>query len=282
MLKQRIITALLLLPVFLAGLFATAPEGFAWFTAAVVAIAAWEWARLGGLNHQGQRLGYAALVLLVLYASRDLAPVVPLALSFAAWLAAAALVVTWPRGQRFWETRGVRLGIGVLLLQTTWMALMFLRSGDWQMAPAIDPRLLILYVFLVVWAADIGAYFAGRRWGHRKLAPAVSPGKSVEGALGGLVAVSVVSAVCGIAVGLPHAMILQLAVISLVTASLSIVGDLFESLAKRAVGLKDSSGILPGHGGVMDRIDSLTAAAPVFAFLLYLSGWIVPTVVGGQ
>lgn len=274
MLKQRIITALIMLPIFLGGLFWTSPVGFAWFTGLLVMVAAWEWARMGGIEAQGGRIAFAVATGALLPLGTSLPSTLVLLLAFVGWTGATWLVMTWPTLKTLWSRPVVRLVSGFLLLQATWLALLNLRTAGWTLAGDVPGELLILYVFLIVWCADVGAYFAGRRWGRRKLAPLVSPGKSVEGAVGGLVAVSVLPFLCGAWAGLDMSAQLMLWLVSLVTAAYSIVGDLLESLAKRVVGLKDSSQILPGHGGIMDRIDSVTAAAPIFCFLLVLLGWL--------
>lgn len=274
MLKQRVITALIMLPVFLAGLFATSPAGFAWFTGAIIAVAAWEWARLGGLDVQWQRCAYAAFVIAILYVFYPGPALGLLALSGLFWLAAGWLVWSWPKSQALWQKSAVRLLSGLVVLPGAWSALGLMRGAQFALLPDLAPVLMILYVFLIVWAADIGAYFTGKRWGKRKLAPSVSPGKSVEGALGGLVAVAILPLAVSLTAGISFGNWLVLTVITLIAAAFSIVGDLFESLAKRSVGMKDSSQILPGHGGIMDRIDSVTAAAPIFAMLCYLAGWL--------
>ncbi|MBK8970200.1 MAG: phosphatidate cytidylyltransferase [Hahellaceae bacterium] len=274
MLKQRIITALIMLPIFLGGLFWTSPVGFAWFTGVLVMVAAWEWARMGGMEAQGGRIAFAVATGALLPLGTSLPSTLVLLLAFVGWTGATWLVMTWPTLKTLWSRPVVRLVSGFLLLQATWLALLNLRTAGWTLAGDVPGELLILYVFLIVWCADVGAYFAGRRWGRRKLAPLVSPGKSVEGAVGGLVAVSVLPFLCGAWAGLDMSAQLMLWLVSLVTAAYSIVGDLLESLAKRVVGLKDSSQILPGHGGIMDRIDSVTAAAPIFCFLLVLLGWL--------
>ena len=128
---------------------------------------------------------------------------------------------------------------------------------------------LLLLVLAIIWAADIGAYFAGHRWGRLKLAPQVSPGKTLEGVAGGLVSAVLVAGAGGSLLGLPLAVMLPL---GLCMAALSIVGDLAESMFKRSVGLKDSGRLFPGHGGLLDRIDSITAAAPLFALALQWMG----------
>ena len=133
---------------------------------------------------------------------------------------------------------------------------------------------VILYIFLVVWVADIGAYFAGRAFGKAKLAPRVSPGKSWAGVWGGLAAVALLAIVASLLANAGVAEAMLLVVASLVTGFVSVLGDLLESMLKRFRGIKDSSQLLPGHGGIMDRIDSLTAAIPVFALMITLLGWL--------
>jgi len=136
-----------------------------------------------------------------------------------------------------------------------------------------EANLLILAVMVLVWGADIGAYFFGRRFGRRKLAPQVSPGKSWEGVFGGLFVTLVLCAVVGVYRDWSISHLLLALLGTALVVMISVVGDLTESMFKRQAGIKDSSNLLPGHGGVLDRIDSLTAAIPVFAALLWLSGW---------
>ncbi|MCL7462548.1 phosphatidate cytidylyltransferase [Pseudomonas sp. NW5] len=268
MLKQRIITALFMLPVALAGFFWLQGGWFALFIAAVITVGAWEWAQLAGLAAQRQRIGYAALVLLalgVLYLLPALAvPVLWLALLW--WLLAVLLLYGYPSSARFWQARGLRLLIGLLVLLPAWQGLMLLKA--WPLG-----NLLILAVMLLVWTADIGAYFVGRRYGQRKLAPAVSPGKSREGVYGGLAACLLLTVLASVYFDWTvRQLLLALPAVALLVL-VSVVGDLTESMFKRQAGLKDSSALLPGHGGVLDRIDSLTAAVPLFAVLLWLYGW---------
>lgn len=268
MLKQRIITAAILLPVALIGFFLLEGLAFALFIGVVVSLGAWEWARMAGCVGQPARVGYALLVaalLAVLYVLPVLAPWL-LTVSVFWWLAATALVLSYPDSQRHWRGRIGSLAIGLLILLPAWQALLVLKQwpqGNW----------LIVAVMVLVWVADIGAYFSGRRFGRRKLAPQVSPGKSWEGLVGGLLASLLVT----LGVGLYHGWPARELVLALLGATLvvliSVVGDLTESMFKRSAGIKDSSQLLPGHGGVMDRIDSLTAAVPVFAVLLWLAGW---------
>ena len=262
MLKQRIITALILLPIALGGFFLLDGSDFALFIGLVVSLGAWEWARLAGLVSQVVRVAYAAVIaglLMLLYLMPDLEPWI-LGASVLWWGVATWLVMTYPRSSELWASVACRLLIGALILLPAWQGLMVLKRaemGNW----------LILAVMVLVWSADIGAYFSGRAFGKRKLAPEVSPGKSWEGVYGGL-ALSLVSTLCG---GLSRDWGVGQLILALLGAALivmgSVVGDLTESMFKRRSGIKDSSNLLPGHGGILDRIDSLTAAIPLFAVL---------------
>lgn len=268
MLKQRIITALILMPIALGGFFLLQGGDFALFIGLVVSLGAWEWARLAGLEAQPLRLAYAAVIagaLMVLHLMPDLAPWV-LGASVIWWGVATWLVLTYPRSSELWASAACRLLIGVLVLLPAWQGLILLKHwsmGNW----------LILSVMVLVWAADIGAYFSGRAFGKRKLAPQVSPGKSWEGVYGGLA----VSLAIVVAVGLYRDWSLGQVLIGVLGGALvvmaSVIGDLTESMFKRRSGIKDSSNLLPGHGGVLDRIDSLTAAIPLFAVLLWAAEW---------
>ena len=270
MLKQRIITALILLPIALCGFFLLQGAGFALFIGAVVCLGAWEWARLAGLEAQPQRVAYAVVVGLLLYGAWLLPAVAPWLLAAAVlwWLAATLLVLNYPHSSRYWGGLPGKLLIGLLILLPAWQGLVLLKQQWPQQANA-----LIIAVMVLVWGADIGAYFAGKAFGKRKLAPRVSPGKSWEGFFGGLL----LSLLITLAVGLQQGwqlsgLLLALGGAALVVA-VSVIGDLTESMFKRQSGIKDSSNLLPGHGGVLDRIDSLTAAIPLFAVLLWLAGW---------
>ena len=266
MLKQRIITALILLPIALCGFFLLEGSNFALFIGLVVTLGAWEWARLAGFTAQAARVGFAVIVALLLFCLHllpDLAPWV-LAAAVVWWATATFLVLTVPESASRWSSTAAKLVIGLLILLPAWQGLVMIKAmalGNW----------LIMAVMVLVWGADIGAYFSGRKFGKRKLAPKVSPGKSWEGVFGGLVLSLLITLVVGIvrdwSVGEMVAALVGAAVVVLI----SVVGDLTESMFKRQAGIKDSSNLLPGHGGVLDRIDSLTAAIPVFAVLLWMA-----------
>ncbi|AZZ90919.1 phosphatidate cytidylyltransferase [Hahella sp. KA22] len=273
MLKQRIITALILLPLFLAGVALTDVFGFSLFIGAIVTLAAWEWAQICGLTSQTSRASYAAMTAVVLLACSHLPAILTLSIALIWWIGALAIVLTYPASKAFWTPPMTRAVAGLLILAPAWKALVAIRGGVFVLEPGFDTKWIILYIFLIVWFADIGAYFAGKTFGKNKLAPHVSPGKSWEGAVGGMLAVSVLPFAMNSFLTLTLPQLVVLWMMTLSAAIFSIVGDLIESLGKRFVGLKDSSQILPGHGGIFDRIDSVTAAAPVFLVLAIFSGW---------
>ncbi|HWV10769.1 MAG TPA: phosphatidate cytidylyltransferase [Pseudomonas sp.] len=268
MLKQRVITALVLLPIALGGFFLLDGAAFAAFIGFVVCLGGWEWARLAGFEAQSQRVAYAALVgvlLLALYWLPVLAPLV-LAVAVVWWALATLAVIGYPESSRYWAGAPAKLLIGLLILLPAWQGLVLFKQ--WPLA-----NYLILAVMVLVWAADIGAYFSGKTFGRRKLAPQVSPGKSWEGLIGGLLTSLLITVVVGVVRDWSMTSLLLAVLGAAVVVLISVVGDLTESMFKRQSGVKDSSNLLPGHGGVLDRIDSLTAAIPVFAALLWLAGW---------
>lgn len=265
MLKQRIITAAWLAPLVLAGFFGLEGGAFALFAAAVVLLGGWEWTNLAGLSslrHRGLAVAALALVLLALWLTGAGTAVWPLVVGALGWMANGYWVSRYPADSTRWDTTPLQLCMGLWVLVPCWVGFNALRESE-------PGGIWLLFVLLVVWAADIGAYFAGRAFGRRKLAPGVSPGKSWEGVFGGMAATALVALGFGVwqlaAVAPTIALLMATAGVTLV----SVLGDLLESMLKRQRGIKDASAILPGHGGVLDRIDSLTAAVPIFA-LLYL------------
>lgn len=257
MLKARLATGFILIAIFLAAVF-LAPEKLWWALVAIVmAIAAHEWARLAGLTGAAA-LAYAAVTLAFAasalwypgYSSRA----VIYAAAAVFWLVVAPLWL-W----RCWSPTGVAIVAvaGWLVLVPTALALIDLRKGGGG---------FMLALMATVWIADSAAYFAGRRFGKRKLAPQISPGKTWEGVAGALLAVAIYAA--GLFMLFHYQLGFVFALLLLVP--LSIVGDLFESWIKRRAGAKDSGHLLPGHGGVLDRIDGLTATLPLAAGALLL------------
>ena len=266
MLKQRIITALILLPIALCGFFLLEGSAFALFIGLVVTLGGWEWARLAGFNDQSMRIAYAAVVALMLFVMHLLPGLAPwvLGASVLWWGIATYLVLTYPRSSDHWAGAACKLVIGLLILLPAWQGLVLIKQeplGNW----------LIMAVMVLVWGADIGAYFSGRAFGKRKLAPLVSPGKSWEGVYGGLALSLIITVLVGFFRDWTVAELFKGLIGAALIVFISVVGDLTESMFKRQSGIKDSSNLLPGHGGVLDRIDSLTAAIPVFAVLLWMA-----------
>ncbi len=270
MLKQRVITAVVLLAVLLPVLVWRDSTPFAVVTAGLMGAAAWEWSRLNACPPALAVLagGVVGALPLAVWWGLGSAPW-PLALGTvvtAGW--ALGLTVALRRGVDDWGRWPVpaRLLFGWLALACAWWALVALHARG---------PLMLLSVLLLVWVADIAAYFGGRAWGRRRLAPRISPGKSWEGAWSGAAAVlGLAAGWVGLASAWPPAraalypVLVQsgwaLAIpVLLGLTALSVAGDLFESLVKRSAGVKDSSGLLPGHGGVLDRIDALLPVLPV-------------------
>lgn len=280
MLKYRLTTALILIPMVIAALFLLPLLGFALVTLAVCMLAAWEWGQLAGFTSTSQRIGLAVLCgfLLVLmmfnvpanqYSARHLQVAGPLWLSLVWWLVALLLVLLYPGSAKLWRnSRPIRLLFGLLTIVPFFWGMVALREFGYQQNHFTGAWWL-LYVMLLVWGADSGAYMFGKLFGKRKLAPKVSPGKTWEGLIGGLVTSTIISWLFGRYAPL-DVVPLTLLICSVIAVLASVLGDLTESMFKREAGIKDSGHLIPGHGGVLDRIDSLTAAVPIFACLMLL------------
>ena len=278
MLKQRVFTAVAMALVFLAAvLFLSIPTLALAFTV-VVALGAWEWAPLAGFRRAPLRVIYMVLIVAgcaVLYRQLSLADsprredVQPLLGVACLWWAFALLWVrSFPGSAVFWHSRFMRLLMGFMVLVPAWVAAVYLLSFQ-------RGGVLMASLVLLVATADIGAYFAGKRFGRHKLAPEVSPAKTWEGFWGGVLCVVLVTlAIWSI---LPaqfdHIGMGAAIAVGLATALTSVLGDLTVSMVKRESGAKDSSSLLPGHGGLLDRLDSLCGAAPTFALSLLLAGY---------
>ena len=280
MLKQRIITALALLAVLLPALFADSPQPFLLLSILMIGAGAWEWGNMNGMSSRQAILSGVICVDLCVFAwwagwttSTD---------AWVWWMAGASWVglTAWmlQRGVQGWALwhRDLRWLLGLFMLWLAWLAMAQARTASVQ---------LLLSIFCVVWAADVFAYFCGKALGgriiHRKLAPTVSPGKSWEGAIGGLLGVFVLAWVWmqleqtyqwpGTSLFthmMKHGVFLWALSLIFIT-TMSVVGDLVESLVKRSAGVKDSSNLLPGHGGVLDRLDALLPSLPIALMLLH-------------
>ena len=275
MLKQRILTGLVLAPIMIGGIFYLPMMQFMVFIGVITALGAWEWANLSGIQNKLGRVAYTAVISIILYGlwyfdldqNSNL-----LYVAFAWWLSAFVLVRTHPKFKAIWSGTVPRLLMGLIILLPMWMGFVQIKSYP-------NSGYLIIFVMFIVWGADVGAYFAGRTFGKHKLAPNVSPGKTWEGVYGGIVTTTLVAFIAGlmlqdtIHMDLTIKQWILLFAATFVVTAVSVVGDLVESMMKRHRGIKDSSNLLPGHGGVMDRIDSMTAALPVFALALSILGW---------
>jgi len=266
MLKQRIATAAVLACLLLFSLFALPAAATTLLFAATFVVGAWEWAGFGGLRGGTARSIYALLIGVLLTAvwvwTRDPAALTLLLRGACLWWVLAFFwLVFAPR--RHWPPWTLLCGIPVLV--PAFAALARLQRGD----GVVRGPEAVLWLLALVFGADIGAFFAGRRFGRLKLAPLVSPRKTWEGAVGGIAAVAAIAWAAALRFRWPAA---GAVAFGCAVGLFSIVGDLTESMFKRAAGLKDSGALLPGHGGVLDRIDSIAAAAPLYALGLFGSG----------
>ncbi len=279
MLRQRVITALVLMAFLLPALFAASPLPFGLLSLVLISAAGWEWARLNGLSAGAPALATGGLLALLCGLSLMKMPHIGQVsglwlLGLVVWIVGGALALR--RGPAGWPQvpAMLRWALGLALLWLAWLALAQARTIGIN---------FLLSVMCVVWAADISAYFCGRAFGRNKLAPSISPGKSWEGVYGGVAGVLVLGLAwlwveSRASFDSPSLFLLLqqrwgwvgMLLASLLLAALSVVGDLFESLVKRAAGAKDSSALLPGHGGVLDRIDALLPVLPAALALISL------------
>lgn len=263
MLRARLITAAILAPLVIYGVLALPTQVFALLLGVVLVAGAWEWSLLVPLVKPAIRLLYCALIACLMGLLWRAGPAQTIA-----WVLSAA--VLWWLYALYWLVHpqlcaqggslcaAFKIAAGVMVIVPAWTALSVLHAGG------SDGPVFTLGLVLMVWLADSGAYFAGRRWGHTKLAPVISPGKTWAGVYGGLLAGLVFVALAGAFYSRSLHWTLACLMVSLVAMLFSIVGDLLESLMKRQSGIKDSGHIIPGHGGILDRVDSLMAAAPLF------------------
>ncbi len=264
--NQRVITALLMAPLAISAVLLLPTSFLLPLVAIVFLLAAWEWAVLIGIHSAVGRtavlLPPAAVMAWLAHQSAHLENLFPLvALIGCVWWLAALFWLVRPRllAQDTPIARALKLGILMLLIVPAWAGLALLHAD-----PALGPR-WALFAIALVWAADTGAFYAGTRIGGRKLCPTISPGKTWAGFWGGVVAALLLATACFALLGLSLAQLPALLLLALITALASVLGDLFESVIKRQGGAKDSGHLIPGHGGVFDRVDSVVAALPVFA-----------------
>ncbi len=263
MLKVRVATALVLACLLLAALFLLPAALTLALLGLVDVLGASEWARFGGLQGAAARAAYAALIAALLWfawvLSGDPAWFQRLMLAACLWWVIAFLWLSLAPA-RHQPALTLLCGVPVLVPSFVALARLFVGHG------AVDGPESVLWLMLLVFGADIGAYFAGRSFGRLKLAPRVSPGKTWEGAVGGMLVVAAIASAGAVRFRVPLAAAVGF---GCAVGLFSIVGDLTESMFKRAAGLKDSGALLPGHGGIFDRLDSISAAAPLYALGLF-------------
>lgn len=286
MLKERVLSAIVMIIAVLAGIFWLSPLLLTIVLSAIICAGMWEWAQFVGLKSALSRaitaVTTASILLFFILANTDYivaakfitdatAPILFIGCIW--WLVALLLVVSYPNSAKLWaKSVMAKFLFGICTLLPFFVGLLALRFNNYRI-DEYQGTYLLLYVCLLVWGADSGAYFFGRAFGKHKLAPKVSPGKSWEGVFGGLLTSCVIAFI-----------FLELAptnvfgraletvpfiVLSVATVAISVLGDLAESMFKRQAGIKDSSNLIPGHGGILDRIDSLTAAIPFFATFFF-------------
>lgn len=264
MLKQRVITGIIMaLVVFAAVLLLPATYFSIAALVVIMSVGGWEWGRLIGLDETSR--GWAVVALLVLATLIHVTGLAwyAIAVGVVWWVTILGLLTIYRQGSTFYSSRPWLLSLSaVLILIPAWLAISRLQSHD--------PRMVLYLVFLVA-AMDTGAYFVGKAIGKTKLAVHLSPGKTLEGVKGGLAAALLFAVLGASFFGFRGTAWVYFLLLSLLVAALSVAGDLFESLVKREAGMKDSGSILPGHGGVLDRVDGLLVALPVFVLGLSVS-----------
>ncbi|MCK3656882.1 phosphatidate cytidylyltransferase [Pasteurellaceae bacterium Macca] len=283
MLKERVLSAIVMIIAVLIAFFVLSPLPFTLAVALIVVLGMWEWAQFAGFKRPVARaivgLVTAALLFFPIIASTnyiqagrfltdETTPI--LFVGGVWWLVTLGLVVTYPRSATLWQKSvSAKFIFGFCTLLPFFIGILALRFYKYSAGNELQGTFLVLYVCLLVWGADSGAYFVGRALGKHKLAPKVSPGKSWEGAIGGIVTSAIIAVIflktTPANVFGRELDLFPFIMLSVVTVAVSILGDLSESMFKRQAGIKDSSHLIPGHGGILDRIDSLTAAIPVFA-----------------
>jgi phosphatidate cytidylyltransferase len=279
--KQRIITALIIAPLTIACVFLLPLKFFMLFSAALFLLASKEWGDFVSRKKSRLVLYLFAVLLGItvfivpieqLWVNGAVNPLLSYCLNIAVlwWCLSLLMVISYPKTAAIWaDSKIIKSLMGLFTLLPFFWGMLLLRSVNMQFDFYFGAQLL-MFVFALVWAADTGAYFFGKKFGKHKLAVNVSPGKTIEGFLGGLISAMLVAFFGTLFFAISTEKMFLFFVAAFVTTIVSTLGDLNESIFKREAGLKDSGNLLPGHGGILDRIDSLTAAVPVFA-AIYLT-----------
>ncbi len=273
MLKQRLLTAAILIPLVIWALLDLQSGIVTLLFTAVSLLAAWEWISLTGIQHSGIKAMLVSLLFLLGGLAMLSLPVIAiLSISLFVWLSATLLVIFYAKKPLSQILIGLFQSkffvfLAMLLILTCFVTSAGLLHSQWQQGPA-----LLLYVLVTVWVADTGGYFAGKRFGRHKLAVAISPNKTWEGVYGALSLALIWALAFDFIIGNPLQNSVSWILLTAFIVMVSIIGDLLESVFKRCFQVKDSGQLLPGHGGILDRIDSLLAAVPVFTVSLLILG----------
>jgi phosphatidate cytidylyltransferase len=260
MLKYRVITALVLIPLVIGSIFFLPPMTFLSVALLIILLAGWEWTQLAGISQLAKKCIFLVLLALALLCCLFIPlPIIVLA-GVIWWAIAITLLFLYPKASSVWGNGlWIRAMMGFLVLSPCWLGLIILQGFS---------PMLLLFCLILIWGVDTAAYFVGRKWGTHKLAPTISPGKSYEGLLAGLLAAVILSGVGLWVLEIPREQWGLFLLICIVGGGIiTVIGDLFESMLKRQSHIKDSGSILPGHGGILDRIDSMTTAIPFFALV---------------
>ena len=261
--NPRVSTALVLIPLVLGVTVYGSHVLFAGLCAVAILAGAWEWTGLAGSRQRRWKacvLIVTALLLIACYFNiNSVITLFIVGFSLAWWVVALVLILRRQDGKNFSPQPLLQTGIGIVVLVPAWVSLVALHAD-----PELQGPVLVACLFVLIWMADTGAYYTGQRWGRKQLVSQVSPGKTWEGLYGALGFGMCAAALCALVLQMTLYKSILFLLVCLVTMAMSVVGDLTESMIKRSGGVKDSGGLLPGHGGALDRIDSLTAAAPVF------------------
>ncbi len=297
MFKQRLITALLLLPLAVVLLFYPSLQNFSLILIPIFGVLAWEWSGLLKSEKSYVRweliiltLGFIGYLFYQLYQAGffqspgnvpdfnasfsifEANPLKKIVVGNLVWILALVLVLLYPNGTKLWSKgASIKIFMGAVILPVAWLAIVLIRSSQYETDVNYGGFLLLL-MFFIIWGADVGAYLTGKTFGKNKLAPVVSPNKTWEGFFGGLITSLLVAWALGTYMGLPLPLKYFIPFV-LILGIVSVIGDLFISMLKRQADIKDTSNILPGHGGLLDRLDSTLSVAPFFVILLlWLNG----------
>jgi phosphatidate cytidylyltransferase len=278
LLLSRILTAIILLPLAIAGILFLPTNYFALVVALIFVIAAYEWTKISSIG-SFFNVVFIGLITLFMYflwiygiTDREQFLFI-IFISVVFWISSTFFIVNFPRYHTIWSlSLALKFLIGFMVLIPSWYAMVLLKNM--HTVDLFNLRIsggeLLLIMMVMIWAADSGAYFSGKKWGTSKLIPNVSPGKTKQGAYGAIISTCLVTVIFSVIFLTQNMMFnLYIALFTALIVMTSIIGDLFESMYKRNSGIKDSGKILPGHGGVLDRIDSLTSVSPIFYVLIY-------------